>query len=145
MADAGSYSGAKLAILCKGRVLTMMRDDRPDIVYPGQWDLAGGMREGDETPQECALRELGEEFGLHLSADAIEYGMCYEGVLPGQGATWFFGAELPNLKPADISFGNEGQKWLLMPVRMYLMHPKAIPHLAKRLAIWLEQRTKKRV
>ena len=118
----------------------MLRDDRPGIAYPGQWDIAGGMRAGDETPKECALRELAEEFGLILTEDALEYGVRYDGVLPGQGATWFFGAELPDLKPADITFGDEGQKWLLMPVRMFLMHPKAIPHLAKRLAAWLEHR-----
>jgi 8-oxo-dGTP diphosphatase len=33
-----------------------------------QWELPGGMREGDETPRQTAVRELAEETGI----DAVE-------------------------------------------------------------------------
>lgn len=140
MPQYAGFSGAKLALLNRGRVLTMLRDDRPDIPFPGHWDLAGGGREGKETPQQCACRELHEEFGLRLPETGIEYARSYPGDLSGQGITWFFGAEMPGLKPADIRFGNEGQKWLLMPVRVFIMHPQAVPHLSQRLASWLAAR-----
>jgi len=115
----------------------MLRDQRPDIPYPGHWDLPGGGREGDESPQACALRETNEEFGLHLNQDIIQYSTSRDGGLPGKGITWFFGVEMPNLKPAHISFGTEGQKWLLMPLGMFITHPLAVPHLSELLAEWL--------
>jgi 8-oxo-dGTP pyrophosphatase MutT (NUDIX family) len=36
-----------------------------------QWALPGGRCEPDETPEHAALRELGEELGLHLGPDSI--------------------------------------------------------------------------
>lgn len=140
MWDGSEFSGAKLALINRGRVLTLLRDDNPDIPFPGHWDLPGGGREGTESPEECVLRELDEEFGFHVSADSFEWRKECAGVLEGQVATWFFGAEAADLKPANITFGNEGQKWLLMPVRQFLMNPKSVPHLAERLAVWLESR-----
>jgi 8-oxo-dGTP pyrophosphatase MutT (NUDIX family) len=39
--------------------------------HAGQWALPGGRRDAGETAAEGALRELAEEVGLHLSADAV--------------------------------------------------------------------------
>ena len=140
MAENERFRGAKLALLSRGRVLTLQRDEKPDLPYPGHWDLPGGGRDGVETPVACVLRELHEEFGLRLPAEALCWRRKNPPSLPGQDATWFFAAEMPTLKPADITFGDEGQTWRLMPVRMFLMHPKTVPHLAERLAIYLEHK-----
>jgi len=135
-----AFSGAKLAILTRGRVLTLLRDEFVDIPYPGHWDLPGGGREGDETPQACVLRELREELSLRLRpGDLIwrrEYTSSHAGALP----SWFFAAELPWINPAGIYLGDEGQAWRLMPVPQFLSHPKAVPHLAERLQRYLETR-----
>jgi len=61
-----SFSGAKLALFLGVDLLVILRDDRPDIPYPGHWDFPGGGREGQETPEACALRETREEVGLVL-------------------------------------------------------------------------------
>jgi len=39
--------------------------------HPGQWALPGGSIDGDESPEQAALRELHEEVGLKLDDGAI--------------------------------------------------------------------------
>ena len=39
--------------------------------HPGQWALPGGRLDAGETPAETALRELDEEVGLRLPANAV--------------------------------------------------------------------------
>ena len=52
--------GAKIALLAGARVLTHLRDEIPSIPFPGHWDFPGGGREGGESAEACALRELHE-------------------------------------------------------------------------------------
>ena len=135
---ADPFGGAKLAILTNGCVLTLLRDENPDIPFPGHWDLPGGGREGGETPEERVLRELHEEFGLKYSQDIFSWRGKYSGLKSGQPETWFFVAKIPVLALADIKFGDEGQEWRLMPVDTFLTHPKVLPHLAQRLSQYLD-------
>lgn len=39
--------------------------------HAGQWALPGGRIDGGETPEQTALRELAEEIGLQLGAEAV--------------------------------------------------------------------------
>lgn len=123
------FHGAKVALISGRNVLTLLRDDLATIPFPNMWDFPGGGREGDETPQDCVLRELFEEFGLRLEESDLVYRASRDGVLPRQPKIWFFGAVLEQLDPSQISFGTEGQRWELMPIDTYLAHPKAINHL----------------
>ncbi len=50
----------------RGRVLLQLRDDRPDVVWPGLWSLFGGAIEAGETAEQAALREFHEETGVEL-------------------------------------------------------------------------------
>lgn len=57
-----------------GRYLLQLRDDVPNINYPGKWGLFGGGSEGDETPKQAAVRELKEEIGVDvLESDLVEF------------------------------------------------------------------------
>jgi len=47
-----------------GRYLLQLRDDRPDIWFPGHWGLFGGAVESHEAPHDALRRELAEELGL---------------------------------------------------------------------------------
>ena len=49
------------------RLLIYKRDQKPDIAYPGYWDLFGGMVEEGETPEIALVRELKEELGLSIT------------------------------------------------------------------------------
>ena len=55
-----------------GRLLLQLRDDVPNILYPGKIGLFGGHREGDETFLECVVREINEELSYYLPPDRFE-------------------------------------------------------------------------
>jgi len=131
-----SFSGAKLALFLGPDLLVIRRDDRPDIPYPDHWDLPGGGREGEETPQTCALRETEEEVGLVLTPDALVWTRSY---LRPRGLVWFFAAHLPADAADEVVFGSEGQGWRLMPPGDYSSHPKAVPHLAEQIGHYTAQ------
>ena len=108
------------------------RDDFPTIPYPGLWDFPGGGREGDESPEECVLRELEEEFSISLASSRFIYKKkvaSHNNI----GYSFFFVAYGLKSEVDAILFGNEGQYWKLMPVIEYLSHPKSIPALISRL------------
>jgi 8-oxo-dGTP diphosphatase len=46
------------------RLILQLRDDKPEILYPGMITAFGGGAERGETPAACALRELAEETGI---------------------------------------------------------------------------------
>jgi 8-oxo-dGTP pyrophosphatase MutT (NUDIX family) len=86
-----------LIVLEDGRYLMQLRDQRPDIFYPGYWGLFGGAVDEGESPTEALYRELYEElemkagdirlfsnFTYELSAVGNKsfYRMCYEVSLP---------------------------------------------------------------
>ncbi len=127
---AAAFNGAKLLLTHGDRLLTCLRDDRPDIPFPAHWDLPGGGREGQEAPVQCALRELDEEFGVHLSPQALTGRAFPSHSAPGL-MSWLFAGQISAAQIAAIRFGDEGQGWCMMPVADYLTHPRAIPHFCR--------------
>ena len=132
-----NFSGAKIALTSGGRLLVYRRDDKPTIPWPGLWDLPGGGREGAESPEACALRELREEFGIALAPESIHWRRRYPGALPAQRDSYFLAAEVSDVQTAAIAFGGEGQYWAMMPLAEFLAHPKAVAHLQERLRDYL--------
>ena len=68
--DISDFTGCKIALFCGDKLLTILRDDKDNIPWPNMWELPGGGREGDESPFECAAREVYEELGIHLNEDS---------------------------------------------------------------------------
>ena len=127
-----SFIGAKLLLQRGDTLLAMLRDDFDHIPFPGHWDLPGGGAEPGEAPVECALRELAEEFGLHLSPDRV-MGHCFALTqCPGRDS-WLFHGQITAAEIAAIRFGDEGQGWRMMPIAEYLAHPKAVPQFKARI------------
>ena len=36
------FTGCKIALICDGQILTILRDDKEDISWPNMWELPGG-------------------------------------------------------------------------------------------------------
>lgn len=137
------YVGAKLAILTMGGVVTLLRDDVPHIPFPNTWDLPGGGREGNETPLDCALRETREELNLSLPREAVVWRRVFPSVHHPGRTSWFFVAEVAQLDMSGMRIGDEGQRWMLMPVEAFLNHDSAVPYLQARLQVYFDERRKR--
>jgi 8-oxo-dGTP diphosphatase len=130
------FEGSKAALFIGARLLVILRDDRPDIPWPGHWDFPGGGREGDETPEATLRREVREEVGLELPDASLVWARRFATVHPRDGTVWFFVARLPAAAEQDIVFGDEGQRWALMDWSEFAGLPNIVPSYAPRMAIW---------
>jgi 8-oxo-dGTP diphosphatase len=133
-----NFSGTKIALLNGSNTVVYLRDDKPDIPFPAMWDLPGGGREHNEDPLQCGLREVAEEFGLSLNAENILLLEMHVSKLGGLD-TCFCVMEISDAHVGQIQFGDEGQRWEMMPIDTFLNHPNAVPHLQERLKAFLIQ------
>jgi 8-oxo-dGTP diphosphatase len=138
--DGSDFTGAKLAALHDGGLLTYRRDRKPGIPFPGMIDLPGGGREGTESPTDCALRELAEEFGITVPAARVHYVRRYELSWYLPRPSFFLAVDLTAAEIAAVVFGDEGEDWRLLAVDEFLSHAEAIPHLQDRVMAYLDGR-----
>ncbi len=129
------FVGAKAALFCGASVLTYLRDQQPGLRWPGLWDLPGGGREGAESPEDCLLRELEEEFGLQLPPERLLWRRVFPSIMDAAKASVFFGGWVTPDEVVSIRFGDEGQRWELMPVEGFLTHAAAVPEMQRRTGI----------
>ncbi|ARV60216.1 NUDIX hydrolase [Nostocales cyanobacterium HT-58-2] len=60
----------------KDKFLMQLRDNIPNILYPGHWAFFGGHIEPGETPEDAVQREILEEIGYTLPPTFSKFG-CY--------------------------------------------------------------------
>jgi len=58
----------KAVIYSEGKILLQLRDEKPDIFYPGVWGLFGGSVDDGEKPIDALKRELLEEIGFEINS-----------------------------------------------------------------------------
>jgi 8-oxo-dGTP diphosphatase len=133
-----NFHGVKIALLRADEILTYLRDDKPTIPWPAHWDLPGGGREGNETPNDCIIREIAEEFDFELNASQIIFTRSYPALRDGIAPSVFMVGHVTASQIASINFGSEGQKWQMMKVAAFLEHPGAVESLKSRLSDYLQ-------
>lgn len=117
MSDRREGSGI-LFVNPKGKVLLRLRDDKPGLMFPNQWDTIGGAVEQGENHWEAAVRETREEIGLELT-DQV-FWRDYQSV----ALVHIYAAPLD--LPVERIVLTEGQKlgWFDLDVAMKLpLHP----------------------
>jgi 8-oxo-dGTP diphosphatase len=134
MWDGLPFNGTKIALFGPGGVLVCLRDFKESIPWPGLWDLPGGGREGEESSNECALREVEEEFGIRLTVERVTAVHRYDGAAAGNLPTYFCIATITQGEVDQIEFGDEGQHWQMMDPQEFINHSDAVPHMQERLA-----------
>ncbi|MFS9098947.1 NUDIX hydrolase [Streptococcus infantis] len=137
--EISDFTGCKIALLCGDSVLTILRDDKPSIPWPNMWELPGGGREGDETPFECAAREVFEELGIHLTEDNLLGSKVYPSMLYEGRQSVFMVGQLSQEQFDSITFGDEGQGYKLMNIEEFLTSSQVVPQLQGRLRDYLEE------
>ena len=134
--DISPFKGAKIALLYQGQLIAYQRDQKPDIPFPGMWDLPGGGREEGETPMECAIRETQEEFDITIDPEWIVWERHYPAPISTDPGSYFFVAKLEG-GFGPIRFGDEGQQWAIMPIAEFLDHSEVVESLKSRLRDYL--------
>ena len=134
------YTGCKIALICDGRILTILRDDKPTIPWPNLWELPGGGREGDESPFECAAREVYEELTIQLSKDDIIWSWIYPSMLDENKKSVFLVGKLTQEQFDSIVFGDEGQGFKLMSIEEFLTLDQVVPQLQERVRDYVEKK-----
>ncbi|MFI0395785.1 NUDIX domain-containing protein [Paracoccus jiaweipingae] len=135
--DPDDFIGTKIVATLGDCLLTFLRDDLPHIPFPNRWDLPGGGREGRESAETCALRELHEEFGLALPAIRLLSRHYFPATEEPQEIAVMFTLALRPHDLRRIRFGDEGQHWRLMPVADYVRHPHAVGPFRDRVRVCL--------
>ncbi len=136
--EISDFTGCKIALFCGDKLLTILRDDKASIPWPNMWELPGGGREGNESPFECATREVFEELGIHLTEDCLLWSKVYPSMLFEGKQSVFMVGQLSQNQFDSIVFGDEGQAYNLMPIEEFLNSKQAVPQLQERLKDYLK-------
>jgi 8-oxo-dGTP diphosphatase len=134
------FHGVKIALLLGDALLTYLRDDKPTIPWPAHWDLPGGGREGAETPSDCIIREIAEEFEFKLDPAQIIHTRTCPSAIGAAAHSVFMVGRVTAEQIAAIRFGSEGQRWQMMPVDAFRAHPAAVESLKHRLRDYLQEK-----
>lgn len=134
------FTGCKIALFCGDKLLTILRDDKDDIPCPNMWELPGGGREGNESPFECARREVYEELGIHLTEECLLWSKVYPSMLCADKQSVFLVGQLTPSQFDSILFGDEGQAYQLMKVEEFLTSSQVVPQLQHRVRDYMEEK-----
>lgn len=132
-----NFQGAKVAILVDGMLLVHLRDNAPGLFNANMWDFPGGGREGDESPLECAIREVNEELEIQLDESDFIWKKSFPAQKDPNQIAFFFVAKIEQPRIKNLVL-HEGQKWSLMNQEEFLSRKNVIPAIKARFKSFLE-------
>lgn len=118
------------------KLVTLLRDDSPDIPWPNCWDLPGGGREGDETPFQTVAREALEELSIVVTPNMVLWERGFVSASRPDHWHGFFVAQMAATQAQSISLGDEGQRWTMMNLDTFLAQPNRVTLFDERFAAW---------
>jgi len=94
-------------VLEDGRYVLQLRDDKPDIWYPGHWGCFGGGADPAEDPVATLRRELREELALAIEQPQFFMRLDFDLRPTGLGTCWrnYFVARITDAALAGCSLG----------------------------------------
>lgn len=128
------FVGAKIVLLLGRSMVSLQRDERSDIPWPGLWDLPGGGRDGDESAETCVIRETFEEVGVLLRPEHLIWRKFYVTPRPA----WCFAARLDASIETQLRLGSEGQRVELFDPAEWVMRDDVVPHFRIRVSDAME-------
>ena len=89
-----------------GKYLMLHRIKKHNDINEGKWIGVGGHAEGQESPEECLLREVKEETGLDVRNAEGGYLFTYKRENPGEGDNYFVDVYrfVMDIDENDVSF-----------------------------------------
>jgi 8-oxo-dGTP diphosphatase len=131
------FHGVKIAILVDGKLLMHLRDNKPGLFNANMWDFPGGGREGNETPVECAVREVKEEFDIVLLPESIVWQKEFPAMKDPTQTAVFMVAKVSAEILNDVVL-SEGQAWDLFTLEQFFVGDTVIEALKERFGDYVE-------
>ena len=132
----GSDAVAALITTERGDYLLQLRDDKPEIWFPGHWGLFGGAVDAGETAEDALRRELREEIGYTPSRFGPFTSFTFDFQFIGRGPFYriFYEVPLPSDRIGELVLG-EGRELRFFSPAEVLALPRVVPYDA--FALWL--------
>lgn len=131
-----SDATAAIIALSGRRYLMQLRDQKPNIFYPGHWGVFGGAIDPGETTNQGLRRELREELSLpdiafepftSIAIDFSHFGL-------GNIVRHYFAAEIDDSMLERLQLG-EGREMRVFAASELLTMPRVVPYDS--FAIWM--------
>ncbi len=125
------------------KYIVQLRDDKPDIFFPGFWSLFGGQVEDNEGPDEALRRELFEELNLEINSNlkyftSLEYDFSFCGL--GKYYRKYYTYEINNKIYSELRLG-EGQSFDQFDAKALLSKKNFVPYDS--FVLWMHYKNNK--
>jgi 8-oxo-dGTP pyrophosphatase MutT (NUDIX family) len=125
---------AAIIVVDETSYLMQLRDQKPNIFYPGHWGLFGGAIEANEDPTVALKRELEEELRLNIAECRYFTNFTFDFGRHGTVFRRFYEIRIPGLALKKLSVHEGAEMRVFLPSEL-LNLPRVVPYDS--FAVWL--------